>query len=149
MSKPFMSTIGSSYAAIRPWPLFIDPFPSLQASCQIVIVRLARIGQAISHSVYSNIHIQFRCSRRHISLLSLIFISFRIFIVQLTYAHSIFAIGFNRITHESQKVDTQARNSQLAVRKAPEQMESPRGSQSARRKTRPSREFRVQCLSRP
>jgi hypothetical protein len=41
----------------------------------------------------------------------------------------------DRITHESQKADIQTVNSQPVVREASEQMDSPRGSQSVRRKT--------------
>jgi hypothetical protein len=41
----------------------------------------------------------------------------------------------DKITHESRKADIQARNLQPVLRKAPEQTESPPGSQSVRRKT--------------
>jgi hypothetical protein len=55
----------------------------------------------------------------------------------------------DKIIHESRKVDIQALDSQLGAREASEQMESPQGSQSVRRKTHPGREFRARRLSKP
>jgi hypothetical protein len=70
-------------------------------------------------------------------LSSLVSISFRIIIIQLTDGIPNSPLNStDRITHESQKVDIQAANSQPAVREASEQMESRRGSQSIRCKTR-------------
>jgi hypothetical protein len=68
----------------------------LQGSCQIFVLELARLGETISHSVSSDIHIHFIYSRCHISLVSLIFISFRIVSIQLTCGHSNLAIEFDR-----------------------------------------------------
>jgi hypothetical protein len=67
-----------------------------QASCPIFVVWLATLEEAISHSVYFDIHIHFICSRCRISLLPLVFISFRIIIIQLTSGYSKLAIEFDR-----------------------------------------------------
>jgi hypothetical protein len=66
----------------------------LQGSCQIFVVSLA-LGETISYSVYPDIQVHFIYSRCHISLLSLVFISFRVTVIRLTYGHSKLAIEFD------------------------------------------------------
>jgi low temperature requirement protein LtrA len=57
------------------------------------------IGQPISRSLGSDVHIHFIHLTHHTSLLPLIFISFRIIAIQLNCGHSKITIGFNRSVH--------------------------------------------------
>jgi hypothetical protein len=81
---------------------------SFQAPCQVFLGRLARFGKPISDLIESDIHIDFVQLRHHVELLSLMFILFRIMLIQLTAGHSKMQFrSADRIFHKFRKAEIQ------------------------------------------
>jgi hypothetical protein len=90
----------------------LKDYISLQATCQIIVDRLATLRQSISHSQWSLIHSHLIYPTHNTSLLSMIFTSVRLLYIIMSYDHSNFVTELNEF--DRSKI-SESRNVNIAI----------------------------------